>query len=164
MASIFLRPTLQTLSRPVVIATLGVSTSLLVPNLLHSYRNTHSLRLDSSPSSPTFSTYQSTASTPIITQGGSLNAKAVRQLSFGSITGLIAGLGISVFSKPLAVLFGLLIVGVQTLESYGLHIVPRKRLQRLFSDGVDIRGLVQDNVAFKISFGLMFALSGFAEF
>ena len=77
--------------------------------------------------------------------------------------GLIAGLGISVFSKPLTLLIGLLIVGVQTAESYGIHVVPYKRLQSYFKS-VDMRSAVQDNMAFKICFGAMFALSAFAEF
>lgn len=78
-------------------------------------------------------------------------------------TGLVAGLGVSVFSKPLAVLIGLLIIGVQTAESYGIRLVPYKKLQGLVK-GVDMRSAIQDNIAFKISFGAMFALSGFAEF
>lgn len=77
--------------------------------------------------------------------------------------GLVAGLGISLFSKPLAVLLGLLVIGVQTAESYGVHLVPYGRLQRYFTN-IDLRSAVQDNVAFKLSFGAMFALSGFAEF
>lgn len=69
----------------------------------------------------------------------------------------------SVFSKPLAVLLGLLVIGVQTAESYGIHLVPYRAIQG-YVKGVDVRSAVQDNVAFKISFGLMFALAGFAEF
>lgn len=78
-------------------------------------------------------------------------------------SGLVAGLGISVFSKSLALLIGLLVVGVQTAESYGIHLIPYQRLQG-YVKGVDLRSAVQDNVAFKISFGTMFALSAFAEF
>ena len=78
------------------------------------------------------------------------------------MTGLVAGLGVSVFSKTLVVLIGLLIAGVQTAESWGLHLVPYRRLQG-YVKGVDLRSAVQDNVAFKVSFGLMFALSAFAQ-
>jgi hypothetical protein len=35
-------------------------------------------------------------------------------------------------------------------------------LQR-YIKGIDFKGAVRDNVALKVSFGLMFALSGFAE-
>ena len=80
----------------------------------------------------------------------------------GGCVGLIAGLGVSVFSKPLVVLIGLLIAGVQTAESYGIHLVPYRTIQG-YVKGVDVRSAVQDNVAFKISFGLMFALSAFAQ-
>lgn len=80
-----------------------------------------------------------------------------------TLSGLIAGLSISVFSKPLTLLVGLLIVGVQTAESYGIHLVPYKRMQKYFSN-IDMRSAVQDNMAFKICFGAMFALSAFAEF
>ena len=58
---------------------------------------------------------------------------------------------------------GLLIAGVQTAESYGIHLIPYQRMQR-YVKSIDMRSAVQDNVAFKISFGLMFALSAFAEF
>ena len=81
----------------------------------------------------------------------------------GLHAGLVAGLGLSVFSKPLVLIIGLLVAGVQTAESYGIHIIPYRQLQG-YVKGVDLRSAVQDNVAFKISFGAMFALSAFAEF
>ena len=81
----------------------------------------------------------------------------------GCNAGLVAGLGLSVFSKPLVLILGLLVAGVQTVELYGIHIVPYRQLQG-YVKGVDLRSAVQDNVAFKISFGALFALSAFAEF
>jgi hypothetical protein len=51
---------------------------------------------------------------------------------------------------------------VQFAESYGVHLIPYKKLQG-YVKGVDLRSAVQDNVSFKISFGLMFALSAFAQ-
>ena len=54
-------------------------------------------------------------------------------------------------------------MGVQTAESYGIHLVPYRTMQK-YVKSVDVRSAVQDNVAFKLSFGLMFALAGFAEF
>jgi uncharacterized membrane protein (Fun14 family) len=80
----------------------------------------------------------------------------------GASAGLVAGLGVSIFSKSLVLLVGLLIAGVQTAEHYGIHLVPYKTIQR-YAKGVDVRSALQDNVAFKVSFGLMFALSAFAE-
>lgn len=172
------------LRTPLFAAGLGVSSALVFAPLLQTYRQP--LRLDSSPSSASpkdwsFSQYASDARTPIVTPQGRFNARAVRQLSAGSIigmlitrqsavwqeadttvSGLVAGLGVSLFSKPLALLIGLLIAGVQTAESYGIHLVPYKTLQN-YVKGVNLRSAVQDNIAFKISFGLMFALSAFAE-
>lgn len=91
-------------------------------------------------------------------------------------------MAVSVFSKPLALLIGLLVIGAQVchdyilsplvlnkltddkvLESKGIHLVPYSRLQRYFKN-TDIKSAVQDNVAFKLSFGLTFALAAFAEF
>jgi hypothetical protein len=92
-----------------------------------------------------------------------LSAQEQKNADNVSITGLLAGLGVSIFSKPLAVLLGLMVVGVQTAESYGIHLVPYGMIGRYFRN-VDVRSAVQDNAAFKISFGLMFALAGFAEF
>jgi uncharacterized membrane protein (Fun14 family) len=83
---------------------------------------------------------------------------------FNAGIGLVAGLGLSIFSRPLVLLIGLLIVGVQTAENYlGINLVPYRQLQG-YVKNVDLRSAVQDNAAFKLSFGLMFALSAFAEF
>lgn len=75
----------------------------------------------------------------------------------------MAGLGLSIFSKPLVILLGLFIAGVQTAESYGIHLIPYRQMQGYFKS-IDLRSAVQDNAAFKISFGMMFALAAFAEF
>jgi hypothetical protein len=63
----------------------------------------------------------------------------------------------------LAILFGLGFAGVVTAEYYGIRLIPYSMLQR-YIKGIDFRGLLHDNVALKVSFGVMFALSGFAEF
>lgn len=51
----------------------------------------------------------------------------------------------------------------QFVESRGIHIIPYSYLQRRFK-ATNVRSLVRDNVAFKLSFGLTFALAAFAEF
>lgn len=142
--------------------------------------------------------YASEAKTPIITESGAGNPRAIRQVSMGSILGVLCGLGISVFSKPLAILIGLGIFAIQVsifgmawvlefsmssleiymlylanekpwtdlqqaIESRGIHIIPYSFLQRRFKQ-TNVRSLVRDNVAFKLSFGLTFALAAFAEF
>ncbi|KAK4569876.1 hypothetical protein LTR86_002845 [Recurvomyces mirabilis] len=167
MAFRFLQPSLFSLRTPLFAAGLGVSGALLVHQTFQSRRL---LRLDVasgtgsvSPKDWSFSQYQNDASTPVVSQGGMLNPRAVRQLSMGSILGFAAGMGVSLFSKPLALLIGLLIIGVQTAESYGIHLVPYQSLQK-YVKGVDLRSAVQDNVALKLSFGTMFALSAFASF
>ncbi len=45
----------------------------------------------------------------------------------------------------------------------GYHIIPVERLQR-YVKGINLRSAINDNVAFKISFGLTFALAAFGEF
>ncbi|KAK0786020.1 hypothetical protein LTR91_006708 [Friedmanniomyces endolithicus] len=166
MAFRLLNPSLFHLRTPFLAASLGFSGALLIHQTFHSRRL---LRLDSlsspatSPKDWSFSQYQQDARTPVTKGDGTLNPNAIRQLSLGSILGLVGGLGISLFSKPLALLIGLLVVGVQTAEYYGIRLIPYSKLQG-YVKGVDLRSAVQDNVAFKLSFGTLFALSAFAEF
>ena len=47
--------------------------------------------------------------------------------------------------------------------SYGYNIVPTSRIQK-YVKGIDLRSTVQDNVAFKLSFGATFMLAAFTEF
>jgi hypothetical protein len=107
-------------------------------------------------------------------------------------TGVLGGMAVSLFSKPLTLLIGLLIVGVQvcfvfsflpplnnlplTLLSQlliltskqfaesqlGISLLPYGRLQRYFTN-INLRSAMQDNVAFKLAFGATFALTGFAQ-
>ena len=42
-------------------------------------------------------------------------------------------------------------------------MIPVDRMQR-YVKGVNLRSAINDNAAFKISFGLMFALTAFGEF
>ena len=72
----------------------------------------------------------------------------------------MTGLGVSIFSKPLAVLLGVAVVVVQALERMGVYLVPYGRLQRYFR-GVDWRRVLgREKMWFKIGFGVMFGLSG----
>jgi hypothetical protein len=96
------------------------------------------------------------------------------------VTGLCAGLVVSTFSRSLALILGLLVIGVQVntinflreknklikkkyASSRGINILPYDRLQR-YVNGIDLRSAVQDNMAFKISFGTTFALAAFMHF
>jgi len=87
----------------------------------------------------------------------------VRQISSGSIIGLCAGILVSTFSKSLALLIGLGVVGIQVLSSYGINIIPYSKVQK-YVTSIDLRSAIQDNVAFKISFGSTFALAAFMKF
>jgi len=152
MASLLLRPIL----RP---QTLGLGLGL---SLYSFHLSQHRpLRLDSGPI-PTSDSYRRNAQVPVLQQGR-LNPDAVKQMSKGSIIGLCAGLAVSTFSRPLALLIGLLVVGVQWASSYGINIIPFEKIQKSVIN-VDLRSAVQDNVAFKLSFGTTFALAAFMKF
>lgn len=147
------------LSTPLILST---------PLLAYQFRHAQRIRCDSLDpfskiKSDLSSGYTSEAQTPIITQSGAVNPRAIRQISMGSILGVLGGLGISVFSKPLAILIGLGIFVVQFVESRGIHIIPYSYFQRRFRSA-NVKSIVRDNVAFKLSFGLTFALAAFAEF
>ena len=78
--------------RPLMSCALGLSGGAAAYSLLarQQYRGSP-LRMDSSPNnnplSSTFSTYTRDAQTPVVTSRGGLNAKAVRQMTLGSILG-----------------------------------------------------------------------------
>ncbi|KAF1981281.1 hypothetical protein K402DRAFT_398647 [Aulographum hederae CBS 113979] len=140
-----------------------ISASLLLrpqPQLLRPYRCDASLN---SPLSSNDWSYTRDAKTPVVTKDGKFNSNALRQISAGSICGVLGGVAISVFSKPLALIIGIMVFGLQFAESRGIHLVPTTRLQSYFKD-INVRSAVQDNAAFKLSFGLTFALAAFAEF
>jgi Mg/Co/Ni transporter MgtE len=65
----------------------------------------------STQSSP-LQSYQREAKTPIV-KDGKWNERALRQVSTGSILGLVGGVVVAFFSKPLALLIGLLVIGAQ---------------------------------------------------
>ncbi|KAF2263832.1 hypothetical protein CC78DRAFT_580948 [Lojkania enalia] len=147
---------------------LSVPLTLSTPVLVHHVYNKQPVRCDAPDplikiTSDLKSNYAWSAQKPVITTYGVPNSCAVRQISLGSILGVLCGLGVSVFSKPLALLIGLGIACVQFLESRGIHVVPYSYLQRLFKR-TNVRTSIQDNVSFKLSFGLTFALASFAKF
>lgn len=88
MASRLLNPSLFHLRTPLFTAGLAGSALLFYPNLVQSYRQRHLLRLDSSPIPASISEYQQQAQTPVVKSNGGLNARAVRQMSLGSILGM----------------------------------------------------------------------------
>ncbi|KAG9520753.1 hypothetical protein KCV07_g4077, partial [Aureobasidium melanogenum] len=147
-------------SRPLGIG-LGLGAAFTSYSLLTLRRTRYAL-CDSSASNA-FNSYTHNAKVPVVTRRGGLNPNAVRQISSGSIAGVIGGMAVSLFSKPLTLLIGLLIVGVQFAESQlGISLIPYNRMQRYFTS-IDLRSAMQDNVAFKLAFGATFALTGFAQ-
>jgi len=151
MASIFLRPVL----RPQMLG-LGIGLSLATFQLGHQ----RPMKLDSVPNSSAEG-YNRSSQTPL--RNYKLNPRAVRQISSGSILGLCAGLAVSTFSRSLALLIGLLVVGVQWAASYGINVLPYNKLQRYVTN-LDLRSALQDNVAFKLSFGTTFTAAAFMHF
>jgi hypothetical protein len=114
-------------SRPLGIG-LGLGAAFTSYSLLRPRRNLYAL----CDSSAALNSYTNNAKVPVVTRRGGLNPNAVRQISSGSIagkllllfcrsgrgdaysnTGVLGGMAVSLFSKPLTLLIGLLIVGVQ---------------------------------------------------
>jgi hypothetical protein len=96
---------------------------LSAPLLIHQYRYARPIYCDSADPLTKITgdltrNYSSEAKTPIITESGAANPRAIRQVSMGSILGVFCGLGISVFSKPLAILIGLGIFVLQVSQEY----------------------------------------------
>jgi hypothetical protein len=112
---------------------LMLSTPLILstPLLLQQYRNRQPIRCDgpdivSKITNDLTRGYTSEAKTPVITESGAANPRAIRQVSMGSILGVLGGLGVSVFSKPLAILIGLgvfvLQVSHEGFENCGFYV------------------------------------------
>ncbi|TEY39864.1 hypothetical protein BOTCAL_0449g00010 [Botryotinia calthae] len=133
-------------------------TSYTTYSLLHSQRFPTRLDSLSSPLSKSENTQ-----TPFIKKGGGLDSKTVGQISSGSIVGLGAGLAVSTFSRSLALIIGLMVVGIQWASSHGLNIIPTDRIQRYIKH-INLRSLMEENVAFKVSFGTTFAMAAFMRF
>jgi hypothetical protein len=104
---------------------LMLSTPLILstPLLVQQYRNRQPIRCDgpdilSKITNDVTRGYTSEAKTPVITESGAANPRAIRQVSMGSILGVLGGLGVSVFSKPLAILIGLGVFVLQVSRNF----------------------------------------------
>ncbi|KAL4916819.1 hypothetical protein BDW62DRAFT_95013 [Aspergillus aurantiobrunneus] len=97
------------------------------------------------------------------TRSGILTASNMRQVSMGSVLGLVVGVGLRAFSRVLVVLFGMGIVAIEWAASKGYNILPVHRLQK-YVKSVNLEKAVSRNVPFKISFGATMALAAFAQF
>ena len=61
-------------------------------------------------------------------RSGLLNAESMRQVSLGSVLGLVAGVGLRAFSKALVVILGMGVVLVEVCEASGCLISACLRL------------------------------------
>ncbi|KAI1412973.1 hypothetical protein F5Y13DRAFT_162223 [Hypoxylon sp. FL1857] len=92
-----------------------------------------------------------------------LDPELLKQLSGGSIAGFVSGVVISIFSRTLVLLLGLSVVVIQVASRYGLDLVQQLKLKQRLGNSRVLAAL-EKNPAFKLSFGLFFAMSAFMQF
>ncbi|KAI1375760.1 hypothetical protein F4677DRAFT_420636 [Hypoxylon crocopeplum] len=92
-----------------------------------------------------------------------LDPELLKQLSGGSVAGFVSGVVISIFSRTLVLLLGLSVVVVQVASRYGIDLVQQLGLKRRLGNS-RILAALEKNPAFKLSFGLFFAMSAFMQF
>ena len=100
---------------------LGFSTALILSQPLLRPRLAYCDSLSpiarpSSPISESLHDYTRDAKVPIFLDGWRPNPAAYRQISAGSILGLVGGVAVSMFSRTLAIVFGLAVLGVQVSQ------------------------------------------------
>ncbi|KAL2868213.1 uncharacterized protein BJX67DRAFT_65220 [Aspergillus lucknowensis] len=96
-------------------------------------------------------------------ESGILTASNMRQVSLGSVLGLVVGVGLRAFSRVLVVLFGMGIVAIEWAASKGYNVLPVRRLRK-YVKSLNLEKAVARNVPFKISFGAAMVLAAFAQF
>ncbi|KAJ5958569.1 uncharacterized protein N7479_005719 [Penicillium vulpinum] len=96
-------------------------------------------------------------------QTGLLDAETMRQVSLGSVLGLVAGVGLRAFSKALVVILGMAVVLIEYAASKGYNVLPINRIQK-YVKRVDLRRAMREKRPFKMSFGAMMAMAAFANF
>ncbi|KAM7223585.1 hypothetical protein V8F06_001059 [Rhypophila decipiens] len=92
-----------------------------------------------------------------------LDPEVIKQLSSGSLSGFVAGVLVSVFSKTLVLLLGISIVLNQIAKRYGVDLVHTLRLRK-YLETSRIMAALRNKTAFKLSFGFCFAMSAFMSF
>ncbi|OJD26249.1 hypothetical protein ACJ73_02368 [Blastomyces percursus] len=149
-------------ARPFLFAVpLGLSLSLALPrrqpifcDFAGPFTTTSHSQYSSSPVSKTTSRIRSRSG---------ISEKTARQISLGSVLGLLAGLGLRIFSRALVFALGVMILGAEWAASKGYNIVPTRWLQKHVKS-VDVQRFVTKDVPFKVSFGTMMMLAAFAQF
>ncbi|KAF7156031.1 hypothetical protein CNMCM5623_009173 [Aspergillus felis] len=97
------------------------------------------------------------------TESGILTASNMRQVSLGSVLGLVVGVGLRAFSRVLVVLLGMGIVVIEWAAAKGYNILPVRTIQK-YVKSVDVQKAVTQHMPFKLSFGATMALAAFAQF
>ncbi|KAK4106169.1 hypothetical protein N658DRAFT_519777 [Parathielavia hyrcaniae] len=92
-----------------------------------------------------------------------LDAETIKQFSGGSLSGFVAGLLVSVFSKTLVLLAGIGMVIIQVAARNGMDLVSYFKLKERASTS-RILALLNRHTAFKLAFAISFALSAFMSF
>lgn len=92
-----------------------------------------------------------------------LDPELLKQLSGGSVTGFVSGVIIGIFSRTLVLLLGLSVVILQVASRYGIDLVQQLKLKQRLGNS-RILAALEKNPAFKLSFGLFFAMSAFMQF
>ncbi|RJE22008.1 hypothetical protein PHISCL_05673 [Aspergillus sclerotialis] len=90
-------------------------------------------------------------------------ARTMRQVSLGSVLGLLVGVGLRAFSRVLVVLLGIGVVAVEWAASRGYNLLPVNTMQK-YVKSVDLHKSITENMPFKITFGATMALAAFAQF
>ncbi|KAK3997270.1 hypothetical protein QBC44DRAFT_91435 [Cladorrhinum sp. PSN332] len=97
-----------------------------------------------------------------------LDSDVIRQLSSGSLSGFIAGLLVSTFSKTLVLLAGITLAILQVTSHYALRYggvnLSQKVRERVSPATSRILTALNLHMAFKLSFCIAFALSAFMSF
>jgi uncharacterized membrane protein (Fun14 family) len=158
-----LRPRLLS---PLTLSTITLTTTSLA--LLHpsSPFSTPSLRYHLYPTpllcdSPALSNPHSAK--PSTATNSRSKAHLFKQISLGSILGVSCGIIVGAFSRTLALLLGMSIVGAQWLASKGLSFGMEEKARR-YVGNVDVQKWVTQDVAFKVAFGACFGLAGWGAF
>ncbi|KAK8857067.1 hypothetical protein PGQ11_012979 [Apiospora arundinis] len=140
----------------------GLSFSLGTAVALQEHRRP--LRMDALSVPRPFTSQSSEKSPAAATKAkGGLDPDMLRQLSGGSVSGFLAGLLVSVFSKTLVLLLGISVVIVQVAARYGVDLVDQLRVKQRVKNSRVLEALRKDP-AFKLSFGFFFAASAFLRF
>ncbi|KAK6849001.1 hypothetical protein PG995_012834 [Apiospora arundinis] len=140
----------------------GLSFSLGTAVALQEHRRP--LRMDALSVPRPFTSQSSEKSPAAATKAkGGLDPDMLRQLSGGSVSGFLAGLLVSVFSKTLVLLLGIFVVIVQVAARYGVDLVDQLRVKQRVKNSRVLEALRKDP-AFKLSFGFFFAASAFLRF